>query len=73
MIGLPEYAPAEMATVSRYLLIANSALNPILCIMLTKDYYCTVKRIINQAVQTRIGKRYIFVPTSTHFIRRNAV
>ena len=70
IIRRPDYVPFQMELLSRYFLVANNALNPILCVMLTRDYFFTVKSIIRHAVRTRSGKFFLLVPTSTHFIRR---
>ena len=70
MIGRLEYGPSEIATASRYFLLANSALNSILCIMLTKEYYSVVMKLLKHITCTRSGKYYLIVPTSAHFTRR---
>ena len=46
-IGAPEYAPPIVEVISLYLLIMNSIINPIICIMLKKDYLLTIKRILS--------------------------
>ena len=45
IIEKPEYIPPEIIPMSLYLLIFNSVLNPIICIMLKKDYLFAIKQI----------------------------
>ena len=45
IISRPLWVPAVLLPISLYLLIVNSVLNPILCIMLKKDYLYAIKKI----------------------------
>ena len=45
MIGMGKYVPLVMETISLYLLTFNSVLNPVLCILLKRDYLKAIKKI----------------------------
>ena len=73
MIGMPDLAPPWITQVSRYLLLTNNALNPVLCILLTRDYFYTLKTLVGYVFRSRSGDRYIFVPSSANFVRRKVL
>ena len=45
IIGTPEFAPSVVEVISLYLLIINSIINPVICIMMKKDYLITIKKL----------------------------
>lgn len=45
IIGFDKYAPLALHVIGLYLLIFNSIVNPILCIMLKKDYLQAIKKL----------------------------
>ena len=71
--GASEYAPPVVEVVSRYLLLINSVINPILCILLSKSYYRTLRNFTRKAMRTRSGNSWMFVPTSRNVVRRKVL